>query len=404
MAKSDSAQKAVPSNVSAVTKADYFGLAALREGKDSMQRVHKKDSAGQALREAGEFYENREFVAAYEQFKPAYEKIVSDMQRVLARNIELAKELQKPLAVAKQQVVSMKSHAQEVIGQCERLLHDLETKPLVRHHLKKRAMESTMLKQQAEASPTSLETLSETRLGADVVSPPEVLLANRRYRKISYAPPEEGAIYCVRDKAKAERLIGVVRVNSDGTVQIVVLKDGKPSSQPIELSVESLAAQAAKGWCSLLTPVDENEIAPAQNQSVAAPATTSVLMRLDIQNFSRCCADIVRANIKFETHLIKDVGEGPFRAGNYEQAFQTFEQLALGFTSAVTTSRQAIADGRRALTAEKGKLSGREIQERTTAFIRSEQLINIAQREFSTILEGLRMYLRAQQDSSKSEN
>jgi hypothetical protein len=121
-------------------------------------------------------------------------------------------------------------------------------------------------------------------------------------------------------------------------------------------------------------------------------------MRLDIQNFGRCCGDIVRANIKFGTQLIKDVGDGPFRAGNYEQAFLTFEQLAVGFTAAVGNSRRAIADGRRALTAEKGKLSGKEIQERTAAFIRSEQLIHTAEREFSTILEGLRMHLRAQQE------
>jgi hypothetical protein len=47
--------------------------------------------------------------------------------------------------------------------------------------------------------------------------------------------------------------------------------------------------------------------------------------------------------------------------------------------------------------ARKGNLSGKEIQERTAAFIRSEQLIHTAEREFSTILEGLRMYLRAEQ-------
>jgi hypothetical protein len=124
-------------------------------------------------------------------------------------------------------------------------------------------------------------------------------------------------------------------------------------------------------------------------------------MRLDSQNFGRCCADIARANIKFSTQLIKDVGDGPFRAGNYEQAFLTFEQLAVVFNSAVANSRRAIADGRRALNAEKTNLSGKEIQDRTAAFTRSEQLIHTAEREFSTILEGLRMYLRAQQSAAR---
>jgi hypothetical protein len=132
-------------------------------------------------------------------------------------------------------------------------------------------------------------------------------------------------------------------------------------------------------------------------QPAASNTDTNVTMRIDSQNFGRCCADIVRANIKFDTQLIKDIGDGPFRAGNYEQAFLTFEQIAISFTSAVANSRRVIADGRRALTAEKGKLSGKEIEERKAAFIRSEQLIQTAEREFSTILEGLRTYLRAQQ-------
>jgi hypothetical protein len=45
--------------------------------------------------------------------------------------------------------------------------------------------------------------------------------------------------------------------------------------------------------------------------------------------------------------------------------------------------------------AEKGNLSGKEIQEQTAAFVRGESLIHTAEREFSSILEGLRMYLRA---------
>jgi hypothetical protein len=74
-----------------------------------------------------------------------------------------------------------------------------------------------------------------------------------------------------------------------------------------------------------------------------------------------------------------------------------FEQLSVGFNSAVAGSRRAIEDGRRAMAAEKEKLSGKEIQERTAGFIRHEQLIHTAEREFSTILEGLRMHLRASQ-------
>jgi hypothetical protein len=160
--------------------------------------------------------------------------------------------------------------------------------------------------------------------------------------------------------------------------------------------VESLARQAAKGWCSLLVPIALAQPAEAAgNEPAAAEVAGNPIMRLDIQNFGRCCSDIARANIQFDTQLIKDVGDGPFRAGQYEQAFLTFEQFAMGFTSAVATSRQKIAEGRRALNAEKGNLSGREIQERTAAFIRHEQLIHTAEREFSKILEGLRTYLRA---------
>ena len=126
-----------------------------------------------------------------------------------------------------------------------------------------------------------------------------------------------------------------------------------------------------------------------------------VTMRIDTQNFSRCCSDIVRAKLKFDTQAIKDVQDGPFRAGNYEQAFLVFEQIAVGFSSAVANSRRAISDARRMLSAEKGRLSGKEIVERTAALVRSENLIHTAEREFSTILEGLRMYLRVQ---AASEN
>jgi hypothetical protein len=196
-----------------------------------------------------------------------------------------------------------------------------------------------------------------------------------------------------------------VAVSADGKlVQVEKLKDGMPS-KPVELSVDSLARQAAKGWCSLLMPIeDEAKPLEATPARTGKPATSdsgvNVMMRLDSQNFGRCCADIVRADIKFSTQQIKDVGDGPFRAGNFEQAFLTFEQLAVGFNGAVANSRRTIADARRALNSEKTNLSGKEVQDRTAAFVRSEQLIHTAEREFSTILEGLRMYLRASQDNA----
>jgi hypothetical protein len=208
-----------------------------------------------------------------------------------------------------------------------------------------------------------------------------------------------GAVYSVRDKAGSDRIIRVVGTSTNGAlIDVEMLNDGKPSKRRIQLAVDSLARQAEKGWCSLLLPVTAPSDASADaSRPTASNGPVNLTMRLDIQNFGRCCADIVRANLKFDTQLIKDVGDGPFRAGNYEQAFVSFEQFALSFTSAVVSSRQAIAAGRRALIAEKGKLSGKEIEERKAAFIRSEQLIHTAEREFSTILEGLRMYLRAQQ-------
>jgi hypothetical protein len=215
--------------------------------------------------------------------------------------------------------------------------------------------------------------------------------------KATYAPPENGSTYSVRDKAKGERIIRVIAISSDGAlVQVEILDEGTSSKQPVQLTVDSLARQAAKGWCSMLVPVAGNaEAVAAASKPADADSLSNVTMRLDIQNFGRCCGDIVRANIKFGTQPIKDVADGPFRAGNFEQAFLTFEQLAVGFNAAAANSRREIADGRRTLTSEKGKLSGKEIQDRTAAFIRSENLIHTAEREFATILEGLRMYLRA---------
>jgi hypothetical protein len=363
-------------------------------------------------------FENREYVAAYESFKPLHDRVVVEMQRVLARNLEfeankLAQEQRKSLAAAKESIQKMKVHAQEVIDRFSSLLQDLESKPLVRAHMKKGRPASAatvhpLNNVQTNALSTADETLvsrpdpvTEHATDVELPSSPslEVICGDARYRKSPYVPPEIGTLYSVRDRTRGERIIRVVGKSPDGKlVQVETLDDGKPSPRPIQLMVESLARQAAQGWCFVLLPAAEiAQACTAGDQRAVADATTNLTMRLDIQNFGRCCADINRANIRYDTQLIKDVGDGPFRAGNYEHAFLTFEQLAVGFTSAVASSRQAIAEGRRALAAEKGKMSGKEIQERTAAYIRSEQLIHTAEREFSTILEGLRMYLRAQQ-------
>jgi hypothetical protein len=388
-----------------VTKKDFLTLAASLGGRESVQRVLKKDAFTQSLSTAGDLYESREFVAAYERFQSVYDKVVADMQRVLARNAEfeankVAKEQGKSLTAAKEYVQRMKTHAQQVVDQFDRLLHDLKSKPLVRMHLKKAAIAAAAPhKCVVDAAPTTLSSAQETRLDTKGIEPAEIVSGDQRYRKGPYVPPEIGAIYLVRGKDSADRIIQIVAASPDGmSVQVVTWKHGKPSSQPVDVPVESLTRQAAKGWCHLLMPIvakdrDTSEV----DKPMTAHAEANTIMRLDSQNFGRCCADIVRANIKFSPQLIKDVGDGPFRAGNYEQAFLTFEQLAVGFNSAVANSRRAIADGRRELTAEKGNLSGKEIQDRTAAFTRSEQLIHTAEREFSTILEGLRMHLRAQQ-------
>jgi hypothetical protein len=411
MPKPNPPQRAATTAVQAVTKEHYVLLAGVLERKESIQRVQKKDPHGEALRSAGEHYENREYVAAYELFKPAYEKVVADMQRVLARNVEfeankLAKEQHKPLAVAKEIVQKMKVYAQQVIDHFDTLRKDLESKALVRMHIKKGGSAGAAARPPVveEAAPTTLNSASETRLATSTAASLEVGFGEERYKKAPYAPPEVGMLYCVRDKAKSERIVRVVAKSPDSAlVQVEILQAGKPVMQPIELTVDSLARQAAKGWCSLLLPVEEtehSEAAATVNRPAAADTSRNVTMRLDIQNFSRCCADIVRANIKFDTQRIKDVADGPFRAGDFQQAFLTFEQYATGFNLAVGNSRRAIADGRRLLNAEKGKMSGKEIQDRTAAYTRNEHLIHTAEREFSTILEGLRMYLRAQQTGS----
>jgi hypothetical protein len=231
----------------------------------------------------------------------------------------------------------------------------------------------------------------------NAATPRGIEIAGQRFEKSAYEPPTPGTMYCVRDKAVGERIIVVIEVNADETSVVVdTIDDGKRSSHSIQISVDMLARQATKGWCSTLKPVDEPAPA-AQEAPSPADAPSTIHMRLDSQNFGRCCADIARANLRFSTQLIKDVGDGPFRAGDFEKAFLTFEQLAPSFNSVVAASRRTIADGRRQLIAEKGKLSGKEIQERTAAYIRSEQQIQTAEREFNAILEGLRMYLRASQ-------
>lgn len=403
MPQPNSANTPAKSDAKAVTKMDYLALATFLEGRRSVQRIHKKESYGAVLRAAAEFYGKREYVLAYESFNPVCDRVVGEMQRVLARNFEfeankLAKEQQTPLAAAKESVQKMRAYAQQVIDQFDRLRQDLENKPLVRIHLKKRGSEVAVAAPPVEvAPPTALSSANETQVDTNSLPPTELVSGASRYHKAPYCPPEKGALYSVRDKVKGERIIRVIGKSPDGElIQVEVLKEGIPSKHPIQLTVDSLARQAEMGWCSLLLPISEkDEASAAPSGPSASDDNANAIMRLDIQNFGRCCADIARANIKFDTQLIKDVGDGPFRAGQYEQAFLTFEQFALGFNSAVTNSRRAIADGRRALNAEKGNLSGKEIQERTAAFIRNEQLIQTAEREFSRILEGLRTYLRA---------
>src|SRR4051812_40433103 len=92
-----------------VTKNDYLALAGFLLGSESTQRVFKRDPHGEAVRTAAELHGNRQYVAAYECFKPAYDKVVSDMQRVLVRNVEfeankLAQKQHVPIAVAKERI------------------------------------------------------------------------------------------------------------------------------------------------------------------------------------------------------------------------------------------------------------------------------------------------------------
>jgi hypothetical protein len=397
-----------------VAKNDYLSLANFLLGGENSQRVFKKDPNGEAVKATAELYGTREYVAAYKCFKPAYDNVATDMQRVLARGIDfeankLAKRQNVSLTIAKERVQNIRAHAQQVLDQFNRLLSDLESKPLVRAFIKKGGGDAVAAEKPVEAvfkepSPTTLNSAAETQVETSVPVPTpvpvEVNSGGLRFLKATYAPPENGFFYSVRDKAKGERIIRVIAIDSDGgQIQVEILEDGNPSKAPIQLAVNSLDKQAAKGYCSLLVPIDEqNRISPIASKEANAHFRF-ITMRLDTQNFSRCCGDIVRANIKFNTQAIKDVQDGPFRAGNYEQAFLIFEQIAVGFNSAVANSRREISDGRRLLSTLKFKLSGKEIVERMAAFARHENLIHTAEREFSTILEGLRMYLRVQATS-----
>jgi hypothetical protein len=235
----------------------------------------------------------------------------------------------------------------------------------------------------------------------------QITSGDRLFEKEPYAPPVPGCLYSVRDKRKGERIVRVVDVSQDHKqIQVRVLKDGHAATGPIPVAVDALDRQAEKGWCNRLKPVDSQEHEPvdsheheevAESQPADSSPTSTAEMRLNPQHFHRCCGEIVRAQIQFDPHVIRDIGDGPFRAGEYEQAFQKFEQIAVMFTGAVANSRRAIANGRRELAAAKLKLSGPEIQQRTAGYSCSEQLINTAEREFATILEGLRLCVQAHQ-------
>lgn len=391
-----------------LTKDSFLSLATLLESNTRNPYARKKNSQAEALREAGERFGRLEYVAAYKLFKPTHEKVVTDLQRLLARNPDfeankLVKEQQKPLAVAKSTVQKMRAHAQELINQFDDLLKQLEMKPIVRTYLEKGEDVSVVSSPSVNAPETTVNSAAETRVVAKEASPSGVAIAEQRYRKSSYVPPTMGALYVVRDKSRSERVIRVIKVSEDGTqVEVEPMEGGHSSRKSVKLSVESLVRQAEQGWCKLLVPVEHDRNASvAASTSATTVSNADITMRLDIQNFSRCIADIARANIRFDTQLIKDVGDGPFRSGNYELAFLQFEQHGIGFSSAVASSRRAIADGRRVLADKKAELSGKEIQERTAEFVRSEHLIHTAEREFSVILEGLRVYMRAKQDTEK---
>src|SRR4051794_39110217 len=109
MPKPGATNNEAKSGARAVTKNDYLALAGFLQGGEGRQRVFKKDPNGEAVQTTAELYGNREYVAAYECFMPAYESVVSDMQRVLARGLDfeankLAQRQNVSLSVAKERV------------------------------------------------------------------------------------------------------------------------------------------------------------------------------------------------------------------------------------------------------------------------------------------------------------
>ena len=74
-------KKPVKSDAQAVTKEDYLSLAGLLEGERAFNGFIRKSLTAKRCAQAGAMYENREYVSAYECFKPVYDKVVSDMQR-----------------------------------------------------------------------------------------------------------------------------------------------------------------------------------------------------------------------------------------------------------------------------------------------------------------------------------
>src|SRR6185295_14949655 len=110
---------------------------------------------------------------------------------------KFAREQQKPLAVAKENVQKMKVYARQVIDQFDRLLHDLERKALVRVHLKKQAgTDAAAQVATDESPPTTLASASETLVDATIERPTEISIEGQSYTKAPYAPPEPGALYC----------------------------------------------------------------------------------------------------------------------------------------------------------------------------------------------------------------
>ena len=195
-----SANQPAKSGRQVVTKNDYLALAAFLQGSESIQRVHKRVPNGEAVRTTAELYGNREYVAAYECFKPAYDKVVGDMQRVLARNPgfeanSLARKQQVSLVVAKERIQNIRVHAQQVMDQFERLLYDLESKPLVRNHLKKGGSAIAAADPvEVEPPPTTVNSASETQVDVVDAAPMEIVIGERRYTKAAYTPPEKGLV------------------------------------------------------------------------------------------------------------------------------------------------------------------------------------------------------------------